>query len=86
MGSIAPTADRAQLAEVLMNLATNDSICENGEGPRKVEMCARLSDAGHVRIAIRDTGKGIDPKLMPRLFDAFFTTKPTGLGIDWAAR
>jgi signal transduction histidine kinase len=80
-----PTAvgNRIQLLEVLMNLMTNafDAVCENDDRPREVQMHARESEQGSVRIAIRDTGMGIDPEVMPRLFNAFFTTKPTGLGI-----
>ncbi len=75
--------NHAQLLEVLMNLAANafDSICGSGGGPRLVELCARHSETGHVQVAVRDSGTGIDPEAMPRLFDAFFTTKPHGTGI-----
>jgi signal transduction histidine kinase len=75
--------NRAQLLEVLMNLASNafDSICEAGDGPRMVNLCARHREDGRVQIAVRDYGKGIDPEIMPRIFDAFFTTKSNGMGI-----
>jgi signal transduction histidine kinase len=46
-----------------------------------VELCASQREAARVRIAVRDSGKGIDPETMPRLFDAFFTTKPKGMGM-----
>jgi signal transduction histidine kinase len=77
------TGNRPQLLEVLMNLGTNafDSICDNGDGPRRVNLCARQSRDGYVQVAVRDSGKGIDPAAMARLFDAFFTTKSGGLGI-----
>jgi signal transduction histidine kinase len=39
------------------------------------------NEPGHVHVSVRDTGKGIDPKIMPRLFDPLFTTKPTGMGM-----
>ncbi len=79
----AVVGNRAQLLEVLMNLATNafDSICDDGDGRRVVSLSARHSGDGRVQIAVRDSGKGIDPEVMPRLFDAFFTTKPSGMGI-----
>jgi signal transduction histidine kinase len=75
--------NRAQLLEVMMNLATNafDSICEAGDGPRVVNLCARHLEDGRVRVVVRDSGKGIDPEIMPRMFDAFFTTKSNGMGI-----
>jgi signal transduction histidine kinase len=34
-----------------------------------------------VRVAVQDTGVGVDPKQAERLFEAFFTTKPSGLGM-----
>ncbi len=82
----AVVGNRTQLVEVLMNLALNafDSICEDSAGPREMEMRARRSEMGHVQIAVRDSGKGIAPEIMPRLFDAFFTTKPKGMGIGLA--
>ena len=45
-----------------------------------------LADAGcaHVLIAVRDSGPGLDPKGLDRLFDAFYTTKPQGLGMGLA--
>jgi len=49
-----------------------------------MEIRARRLETGHVQIAVRDSGKGIAPEIMPRLFDAFFTTKPKGMGIGLA--
>jgi signal transduction histidine kinase len=45
-----------------------------------------LADAewSHVLIAVRDSGPGLDPKGLDRLFDAFYTTKPQGLGMGLA--
>jgi PAS domain S-box-containing protein len=75
--------NRTQLIEAAMNLVLNafDSICESAAGPREVEMRASQPEAGHIRVSVRDSGKGIDPEVMPRLFDAFFTTKPKGMGM-----
>lgn len=63
----AVVGNRTQLVEVLMNLALNafDSICEDSAGPREIEMRARRSEMGHVQIAVRDSGKGIAPEIMP---------------------
>ncbi|MBV9873910.1 MAG: PAS domain-containing sensor histidine kinase, partial [Verrucomicrobia bacterium] len=36
------------------------------------------------RVSVRDSGNGIQPEAMPRLFDAFFTTKPKGMGMGLA--
>jgi signal transduction histidine kinase len=75
--------NRAQLLEVLMNLVTNafDSICDEGDGPRVVNLSARDLEDGRIQMAVRDWGKGIDAETMPRLFDNFFTTKAKGMGI-----
>jgi signal transduction histidine kinase len=78
--------NRTQLIEALMNLVLNaiDSVCESAGGPRLVEMRASQPDTESVHIAVRDSGKGIEPDVMPRLFDAFFTTKPKGMGMGLA--
>jgi signal transduction histidine kinase len=75
--------NRTQLIEVLINLVSNacDSVRESSDGLREVELCASQRETAWVHIAVRDSGKGIDPETMPRLFDAFFTTKPKGMGM-----
>jgi signal transduction histidine kinase len=69
-----------------MNLILNafEAICENDDRGRKVEISARQREPGRVHVAVRDSGKGIDLEIMPRLFDAFFTTKPKGMGMGLA--
>jgi PAS domain S-box-containing protein len=78
--------NRAQLIEALMNLVLNafDSVCESVNGPREVEMRASQPEARHIHVSVRDWGKGIEPEVMPRLFDAFFTTKAQGMGMGLA--
>jgi signal transduction histidine kinase len=79
------TGNRQGLIQVLMNLVLNafDSVSECSEGARAVEICAD-HDSGEVHVRIRDSGKGIDPRIMPRLFNAFVTTKPKGTGMGLA--
>jgi len=69
-----------------MNLVLNafDAVCENDDGLREVEIRASRREAGRLHLAVRDSGKGIDPEAMPRLFDAFFTTKLKGMGMGLA--
>jgi signal transduction histidine kinase len=78
--------NRTQLIQALMNLVLNafDSVCENGDGPREVTIWVKKDETQQVRIAVRDSGKGIDPEIIPRLFEAFFTTKPDGMGMGLA--
>jgi PAS domain S-box-containing protein len=78
--------NRTQLIEALMNLVLNafDSVCESVDGPREVEMRVNQPEAGRIHVSVRDSGKGIEPEVMPRLFDAFFTTKPKGMGMGLA--
>ena len=42
---------------------------------------ASQPEARRIQVSARDSGKGIEPEVMPRLFDAFFTTKPQGMGM-----
>ena len=77
---------RTQLVQALMNLVLNafDAVCEDGVEPREVEISTSRPEPGRIRIAVSDSGRGIDPETMPRLFDAFFTTKPKGMGMGLA--
>jgi two-component system sensor kinase FixL len=85
-GSLPPAmGNRQGLLQVLMNLVLNafDSVAECSAGIREVEISAD-HDSTEVRVQVSDTGKGIDPKIIPRLFNAFVTTKPKGTGMGLA--
>lgn len=77
---------RPQLKLVLINLIINafDSISDSRARERAVDVYAREANPGCVSVAVRDSGKGINPEIAPRLFDAFFTTKPNGMGMGLA--
>ena len=80
-------ADRSQLQQVLINLLNNarDSVVARRDG-KKVVMVRMEPDRAGVRIAVQDTGIGIQPDLLDRIFEPFFTTKRarggTGLGLS----
>ncbi len=76
-------ADPIALQQVLLNLILNgfDSICAVENGKRELSVNASMGQAGFTQFTVRDSGSGISPEVMPRLFDAFFTTKPNGMGM-----
>jgi len=77
---------RTQLMQLLLNLVLNafDAVCESHGAKREVEIIASYDGAGCIRVAVRDSGVGIGPSNLPRLFDAFFTTKKKGIGLGLA--
>jgi PAS domain S-box-containing protein len=75
-------ADRVQVQQVILNLALNGFEAMENRVAAERHLVIRTSAAGRgVQCAVRDRGTGIAPGDMDRLFDAFFSTKPTGLGI-----
>ena len=73
---------KTHLTQAVLNLVLNafDSVCDS-DGLRRVVLDARLDEPNQIHVSVRDSGKGIDPKIMPRLFEPFFTTKPEGMGM-----
>lgn len=75
--------DRVQLQQVIINLMMNgiqSMDCIDGR-LRNLLIESRMGEDANVVVAIQDSGSGIDPEHADRLFDAFFTTKPNGLGM-----
>jgi C4-dicarboxylate-specific signal transduction histidine kinase len=75
--------DRVQLQQVLLNLIMNAIEAMSAiTGPRILTIESQnLQHAESVRIAVKDSGMGLDLQGAKRLFDAFFTTKPQGMGM-----
>jgi len=78
--------DRVQMQRVLLNLFTNaiESLSETAGGPHRITVRSRTPDISTVLLEITDTGSGIPPDKMERVFDAFFTTKVAGTGLGLA--
>jgi C4-dicarboxylate-specific signal transduction histidine kinase len=75
--------DRVQLQQVILNLVINavEAMSGTKEGPRELLLSTEKAEPDAVQVAVRDTGPGLAPLAMERLFDAFYTTKPNGLGL-----
>ncbi|MEO8551302.1 MAG: ATP-binding protein [Kofleriaceae bacterium] len=80
-------ADSAQLGQVVLNLCLNASDAMAGNGTLTLETDeveltahARLPPGRYAKLAVRDTGTGMDAETQRRVFEPFFTTKPMGQG------
>lgn len=75
--------DRIQLQQVIVNLLINGiQALETGRAIEgKIALATSLDDDGRIHLSIRDTGPGIAPANIERVFEGFFTTKKGGLGI-----
>src|SRR6266446_2104458 len=75
--------DRIQLQQVMLNLILNaiEAMSRSDEGSRELLISTEEDGANGVRVAVRDWGPGLKPESVDRLFDAFYTTKPDGMGM-----
>jgi signal transduction histidine kinase len=74
--------DRVQLQQVLLNLILNaiEAMRDIGEDERELLVSSRNEPDG-VSVEVRDSGPGFAPAARERVFEAFYTTKPGGLGL-----
>lgn len=74
--------DRVQLQQVVLNLLLNaiEAMGSREAGARELLISTEQDGAG-VLVTVRDSGPGIDPSHLERVFDAFYTTKPSGMGM-----
>jgi len=75
--------DRVQLQQVLINLIMNAIEAMSGvrDRPRELTIVSGQDGPKAVRVEVRDSGTGLDPKGAERAFEAFYTTKAEGIGI-----
>jgi signal transduction histidine kinase len=75
--------DRIQLQQVMLNLIMNaiEAMSEVNEGSRDLLISTNKAEADGVLVAVSDSGQGLPPVDFARIFEAFYTTKSSGLGI-----
>ncbi len=75
--------DRIQLQQVLLNLIMNgvEAMTSVSDRSRVLVLRSQPHESGGVLVSVQDSGLGLDPKNIGHVFDAFFTTKPEGMGM-----
>ncbi len=75
--------DRVQLQQVLFNLILNsvEAMSSVEMGARELSISTNQGQASDILVAVRDSGPGIDPEHLERIFAPFYTTKSTGIGM-----
>ena len=76
-------ADEVQIEQVLLNLIANaiEAMPGTEHGGRNLVIRTSQDSDGTVKVTVCDSGPGLTPDIQAHLFDAFFTTKPKGLGM-----
>jgi PAS domain S-box-containing protein len=76
-------ADRVQFQQVLLNLMVNaiEAMGADNEGPKELLISTGKVEPSGALVAVQDSGPGLEPALLEHVFDSFYTTKPTGLGL-----
>jgi PAS domain S-box-containing protein len=82
-GLVPVQGDRVQLQQVLVNLILNavEAMSSVEEGTRELSIRTEQSQTGGVLVAVHDSGPGIDPVNLERIFEPFYTTKTSGVGM-----
>jgi C4-dicarboxylate-specific signal transduction histidine kinase len=82
-GTLPVEGDRVQLQQVVLNLIVNavEAMGSVGEGTRELTISTEQTKTKGVLVAVRDSGPGIDPENIERVFEAFYTTKTSGVGM-----
>ena len=77
------SGDQVQLQQVVLNLAMNaiEAMSSIGDRARELVITTQNIDTDQVQVTVEDSGVGLDPNTMPKIFEPFYTTKPTGMGM-----
>ena len=73
--------DRIQVQQVLVNLLRNAVEAMADVAERRVTISAGIAGEGRVVVSVADTGAGCDPEVLKQMFEPFFTTRRTGMGM-----
>ena len=75
--------DRVQLQQVILNLLRNasDAMVAVDDRPRQLVVRTARDAGDRVRLTVKDAGEGFDSHTVDKFFEAFYTTKPSGMGI-----
>jgi C4-dicarboxylate-specific signal transduction histidine kinase len=75
--------DRVQLQQVILNLVLNgiEAMKAVSDRPRLLVIRSKPHESEKVLVALQDSGIGLDPESVERLFEPFYTTKPEGMGM-----
>ncbi len=75
--------DRVQLQQVILNLVMNgvEAMSSVSDRPRELLISSRRHESDRVLVAVQDSGIGIDPESLKKIFDPFYTTKSQGMGM-----
>jgi len=78
--------DRVELQQVILNLVMNgiEAMLPDASRPRLLVIHSQAVEGDSVQVTISDSGMGLRPETLSRLFHPFFTTKPDGLGLGLA--
>jgi PAS domain S-box-containing protein len=77
------SGDQVQLQQVVLNLVMNaiEAMSNVDERPRELVIGTKNIDTDQVQVTVEDSGIGIDPLMLDKIFDSFYTTKPGGMGM-----
>ena len=81
VNNIIVNADKNRLNQVISNLISNSIKFTQGEWGTISISTTREENSKAITISVKDTGKGIDPEIIPRLFTKFATKSDTGTGL-----
>jgi len=72
-----------QIQQVLLNLIVNalEAMGADDEGPKELLISTGKVEPGGALVAVRDSGPGLEALMLERVFESFYTTKPTGFGL-----